>query len=499
MADSAYDLLLARFREVHTVQSVQYLLEWDQQTFMPRDGATHRAAQMGLLAAIAHQKLTCPELGDVLARAETQADHSDPAVAANLREIRRHYDRAARLPTALVQEIASATTLAVGAWEAARAQSDFPHFAPHLKHLLDLKRQAADRIGWQTEPYDALLDEYEPGARAAEVQQTFEALKGQLLSLVNAIRSARRQPNTALLQLPAPVDKQAAFDRTLAAAMGFNFEAGRIDTSVHPFCTGFCPGDVRITTRYEERGIAASLFGALHEAGHALYEQGLEPAHTGTPMGAAVSLGIHESQSRLWENLVGRSRPFWQHFYPKFQAEFPAWRDVLLDDWLFAINTVRPSFIRVEADEVTYGLHIMLRFDLERQMLEGKLAVKDVPAAWNEGMHRLLGVTPANDAEGCLQDVHWSSGLFGYFPTYALGNLYAAQFFAAAKQAIPDLSQRIARGDLRSLLLWLRENIHRHGKRYRATELVEVVTGQPLSPQPYVDYLKRKYQALYGF
>lgn len=498
MASSAYDLLLQRFREVHTSQSVQHLLEWDLQTLMPRDGASHRAAQIGLLAAITHQKLTSAELGDLLAQAESQADRSDPAVAANLREMRRYYDRAAKLPTTLVQQIASATALAMEAWETARAQSAFAQFAPHLERLLDLKRQEAEHIGWQTEPYDALLDEYEPDARAADLERIFVTLKRELLPLISAIGRARHRPDTALLERPAPIEKQAAFNRSIAAAMGFNFDAGRIDVSVHPFCIGMCPGDVRMTTRYEERGVAVSLFGVLHETGHALYEQGLETAHTGTPMGAAVSLAIHESQSRLWENMIGRGRPFWRYLYPKFQAEFPAWRDVPLDEWLFAINAVRPSFIRVEADEVTYGLHIMLRFDLERQMIGGKLAVKDVPAAWNEGMRQLLGVTPPSDAEGCLQDVHWSGGLWGYFPTYALGNLYAAQFLAAANRAVPNLAECIAAGDLRTLLDWLRANIHRHGKRYRAAELVKVVTGQPLTPQAYIDYLKRKYEPLYG-
>jgi carboxypeptidase Taq len=499
MADSAYDLVLELIREVHATQTVQYLLEWDLQTFMPHKGAGHRAAQIGVIAAVAHQKLTAAEMTELLARAEEQADGSDPVVATNLREIRRDHSRAARLPTALVQQIATATALAMEAWEKARAASDFALFAPHLEHLLDLKRQVAEHIGWQTEPYDALLDEFEPGARAADIQQTFAGLKRELVPLVAAISAAPRQPDTALLELPAAVEKQSFFNRSIAAAMGFDFEAGRMDISVHPFCSGFCPGDVRMTTRYAEREVAMSLFGVMHETGHALYEQGLDPAHTGTPMGSSVSLGIHESQSRLWENMIGRGRPFWEYFYPHFQAEFPAWREVRLEDWLFAVNTVRPSFIRVEADEVTYGLHIMLRFDLERHMLAGKLAVRDIPEAWNEGMRQLLGITPASDAQGCLQDVHWSIGLIGYFPTYALGNLYAAQFFAAANRAIPDLAQRIARGDLHSLLHWLRENIHRHGKRYRAAELVEVVTGGPLSHQPYIDYLKRKYQPLYGF
>jgi carboxypeptidase Taq len=261
---------------------------------------------------------------------------------------------------------------------------------------------------------------------------------------------------------------------------------------------GLTPRDVRLTTRYDERFIPAALFGTMHEAGHGLYEQGLDPAHVYTPMAAAVSLGIHESQSRMWENVVGRSRPFWQHYYPLLQLEFSSLKDVPLEAWYFAINAVRPSFIRVEADEVTYNLHIMLRFDLERRLIGGKLPVRDVPAAWNDGMKSLLGITPPTDAEGCLQDIHWSMGIFGYFPTYALGNLYAAQFFAQAQRDIPQLDARIARGELRPLREWLRARIHRHGQRYRAGELVQVVTGRPLSPQPFLEYLNAKFRPLYG-
>jgi carboxypeptidase Taq len=280
--------------------------------------------------------------------------------------------------------------------------------------------------------------------------------------------------------------------------MGFDFECGRIDVTTHPFCSGASPLDVRLTTRYDEHYLPMSLFGLMHEAGHGLYEQGLNPEHAATPAGSHVSLGIHESQSRLWENLVGRSRAFWTRWYGELQAQFPSLADVACDDWHFAINAVRPTLVRVEADEVTYNLHILLRFDLERKLIEGKLAVKDVPAAWNDDFHALLGITPPDDARGCLQDIHWSMGMFGYFPTYALGNLYAAQFFAAARRALPDLDEQVARGELRPLLDWLRENIHRHGKRYRATELVQRVTGSELTHQPFIEYLNRKFRPLYG-
>ena len=499
MPNVTYQTFVRRVREIRIVGSIRDLLEWDQQTFMPKKALAHRADQIELLAGLVHQKLTSAELGELLERLELESDNGDYVAATNLREVRREYDRAVKLPTELVQEIAKVTSLACETWQAARSESDFSRFAPHLEQLLDLKRQAADRIGWQSEPYDALMDEYEPGARAAQVQELFDRLKPELVTLVSAIKDAPRQPDISILKRHAPVARQKAFNRAIAAALGFDFQAGRIDVSTHPFCSGFCPLDVRFTTRFDEHALAMSLFGVMHEAGHGLYEQGLDPQHIGTPMGSYVSLGIHESQSRMWENLVGRGRPFWRHYFPKLQAEFPVLADVALDDWYFAINTVRPSLIRVEADEVTYGLHIMLRFDLERRMIAGTLAVKDVPAAWNDAMRQMLGITPANDAEGCLQDVHWSMGIFGYFPTYQLGNLYASQFFDAARAALPDLNERIARGELAPLREWLRDNIHKHGQRYRAGELVEVVTGRELSHRPFIEYLQTKFKQLYGF
>ena len=498
MASKTYQDFTRRIKEMHTTRTIEGLLDWDQETMMPKRAAADRADQISLLAGIAHEQLTSDELGALLESLERDADGSDHVSATNLRETRRDYDRAVKVPTELVREIAKTSTLAKDTWAKARKESDFAMFAPHLGRLLELKRQVADLIGWESEPYDALMDEFEPGAKAAEVQSVFDAVRAELVPLVAAIKDAPRQPDTSILERSCPVDKQAAFNRNVAEWLGFDFDAGRMDVSVHPFCSGATPNDVRITTRYNQRYMPMSLFGVMHETGHALYEQGLDAAHVGTPMAGAVSLGIHESQSRLWENQVGRSRPFWDRYYPALQEQFESLRDVALDDWYFAINTVRPSLIRVEADEVTYGLHIMLRFDLERRMISGKLAINDIPEAWNTGMGELLGVTPSNNAEGCLQDIHWSMATFGYFPTYALGNLYGAQFFDAARRALPDLDGQISRGEFTPLLEWLRENIHRHGMRYRARELVKVVTGEELSHKPFVDYLNAKYRPLYG-
>jgi len=492
-----YQQFIERVREINLLSSIESTLEWDQETYMPARGASTRAAQLAVIAGVAHEKLLNPELGRLLEKVEQEAD-PDPIVAANVREFRRVYDRKVKLPTRLVQEIASASALAKEAWAKARRESRFAHFAPHLERLLDLKRHVAEHIGYQTEPYDALMDEFEPGARAAEIHNVFEGLKAELVPLVQAIATAPRQPDTTVLQRPCPQPAQAELGRRIVAAMGFDFDAGRIDVTVHPFCSGLSPEDVRLTNRYDEHYLPMSLFGIMHEAGHGLYEQGLLAEHAHTPMGMTVSLGIHESQSRMWENLVGRSRAFWLHWFPALQAAFPSLADVKLDDWYFAINAVRPSFIRVEADEVTYNLHIMLRFDLERQMIAGRLRVQDVPQAWNDTFRQLLGITPPDDARGCLQDIHWSMGVFGYFPTYALGNLYAAQFFEAARHALPELEAQLTRGELRPLREWLRENIHRHGQRYRAGELVQRVTGQPLSHRSFVEYLVRKYKPLYG-
>lgn len=498
MPTQKYQQFIQLVREIHTAASIAGLLEWDQETYMPPRGSTHRADQVALIASLRHERLTSDRFAALLADVEAEGPQDDPAIDTNIREMRRAYDRAAKLPNKLVTEIARVTTLSRDAWVKAREDADFPRFAPHLERVLELKREVAQRLDPQGDPYDALMDEFEPGAKAADIEAVFAGLKEGLVPLVDALKDAPRQPDTDLLSRSAPIQSQSAFNRRIAAEMGFDFRSGRIDVSVHPFCMGMTPLDVRLTTRYDEFYLPGSLFGSMHEAGHGLYEQGFDPDHTATPMAQSVSLGIHESQSRLWENAVGRSRPFWQHYFPVLQESFPAFADVDLDDWYFAINTVRPSYIRVEADEVTYGLHIMLRFDVERRLLKGEIAVTDVPNAWNQAMQDLLGIMPPDDAQGCLQDVHWSLGILGYFPTYQLGNMYAAQFFTAARQALPDLETRIAAGDLIPLREWLRENIHTHGMRFRAHELVQRVCNQPLSHEPFLDYLRNKYEPLYG-
>lgn len=499
--DEAYGELVEELRRAALLGSCGSVLSWDEQTYLPPGGAEHRANQLGLLAGLTHERATSPRIGERLAELE-QADlgDTDGPRAANVREARRAYDRATKLPRALVEELSRTTTLGQQAWVAARKASDFGQFRPWLEKIVHLKRQEAEAIGYASgNPYDALLDDYEPGATAAEVQAVFAPLRDELVRLVAAIAGSGRQPDVSLLTRLYPKDAQRRFSLDAARQIGFNFDEGRLDEAAHPFCSGFGPGDCRLTTRYDEHHFPGAFFGTLHEAGHGIYEQNLDRAAYGTPLGDACSLGIHESQSRMWENFVGRSRSFWQHFYAPAQAAFPAaLNGVPPEAFYAAVNDVRPSLIRVEADEVTYNLHIMLRFELEPRLLTGDLPVTDVPAVWNETFQRFFGITPPNDADGCLQDIHWSGGMIGYFPTYALGNMYAAQFFEAARGALGDLDQQFARGEFQPLRSWLTENIHRRGKQYRASRLVQHVTGHPLSHEPLVRHLHAKFDELYG-
>lgn len=492
-----YRELIEQMKDIARLASVAQLLDWDQETYMPRRGVSARAEQAALVAGLVHERLVSEDIRRRLE--DARVAQSDATAWANVREARRAYARAAKLPTDLVKEIAHSSSLAKEAWQEARKSNDFGRFAPLLGKLVELKRRVAELVGYEGEPYDALLDEFEPGAKTREIESIFADLRRQTVALLDRLR-AGKAPDDTILRRMYPEPQQRLLSQRMAEAIGFDFERGRADVSVHPFClTIGGPSDVRITTRYEERFLPSALFGTLHECGHALYEQGLPEDHLFEPIGEAVSLGVHESQSRLWENLVGRNRAFWTFHFPALTRLFPdALRGVTLDDFYRAINRVKPSLIRVEADEVTYNLHIILRFELERALFRGELAVADLPAAWNERMTRTVGVTPQRDADGCLQDIHWALGAFGYFPTYTLGNLYAAQFFEQARRDIPDLTDRIAANDHEALLSWLRTNIHQHGRQYRAHELVQRVTGSPLSCEPFVRYITRKCEEVYG-
>src|SRR5438132_6024740 len=440
--DKAYQELIRRVKEYNLLASCGSVLAWDERTYMPRKGSAHRAEQIALVARTTHEMATAPEIGRLLEAVEDSelVKDKESAAAVNLREIRRSYDRAVKLPKELVEELARVTTRAQQVWQEARQANQFSVFQPWLEKIVKLKRQEAQAIGYKEAPYDALLDEYEPGATTAEITRAFAALREDLVPLVAAITSSGRKSPRDVLEREYPIDVQAKFGQATAAALGFDFDSGRLDVTTQPFCSGFGPGDTRITTRYNPRFFDEAFFGILHEAGHGIYDQGLDPEHYGTPLGSAVSLGIHESQSRMWENQVGRSRPFWEHFFPQAKQLFnSALRDVSIDDFVFAINDVRPSFIRVEADEATYNMHIILRFEMEQALISGDLKPADVPGAWNEKFKKSFNLTPPSDALGCLQDIHWSMGGIGYFPTYTLGNLYAAQFMEQASKDLGDL------------------------------------------------------------
>lgn len=494
----AYNQLIDRIKDVARLDSIGQLLDWDQETGMPENGVSARAEQIALVAGIGHEKFVSDETRRLLDAA--QAPAGDAVAETNIREIRRRFERKAKLPTDLVKEMAHTATIAKDVWAKARKASDFAAFEPLLSKTVELKRKAAEFIGYKTEPYDALMDEFEPGAKSADIEKLFAELVQATVPLLQRITAAPKKPDASILARHFPKAQQQALSRKFAESLGYDFKAGRADVSTHPFCTTIGgPGDVRITTRYLEDFLPAAMFGTMHEVGHALYEQGLPRDHRFTPMAEAVSLGIHESQSRMWENLVGRSRPFWECHYKEVQAAFPeALGGVPLDAFCGAINTVQPSLIRVEADELTYNLHIALRFEIERGLISGTVAAKDVPGVWNEKFRKYLGLTPPSDREGCLQDIHWSMGAIGYFATYTLGNLYAAQFFEQARKDIPELDDHIRKNDHKPLLAWLRKNIHQHGQRYRAHELVQRVTGRPLTIGPFVSYVTKKFGAVYG-
>lgn len=493
-----YDQLCLRAREVRLIRDIGSTLGWDQETYLPPSGVAWRADQMSWLGAEAHRRFTAPEVGDWIAAAE-----ADPARAAeneaeaelhqaNLREWRHDYDLATRLPVALVEEAAQAQAHAKEAWVAARQTSDFALFAPHLGKLIDISRRKADFWGYETCAYDALLDTYERGTRSDNLEILFNDLRKDLVPLVAEATSHPRSPKN-LLEGHYAVEKQHAFNREVAEAVGFDFQAGRIDTTVHPFCTDLGPRDVRLTTRYDESDFRSSLFGVLHEAGHGLYEQGLPSGSRGQPAGDSVSLGVHESQSRLWENHVGRSLAFWEIWLPRAAAHFPHLSRLTPQAMYLAVNHAKRSLIRVEADEVTYDLHIMLRFEIERGIFSGDLAVQDIPGEWNARFHQLMGLAVPSDSQGCLQDIHWSLGGFGYFPTYSLGNLNAAHLFAAAQRKDPAISRGLAKGDYAPLLGWLRTQIHQQGRRHLPGDLITRAAGAPVSSEAMLTHLRTRY------
>jgi carboxypeptidase Taq len=488
-----YKELLERLTELNSLEQVDAFLGWDQQTYMPQGAFQQRGQQCSVIVGIAHDRLTSEGMGKLILTLKKQDLPADGKVI--LRETERKWKKASSVPEPLVREITKTGSLAFSAWAKSRKNNDFKSYAPMLARMIDLKMQVAEHVGYEDKPYDALLDDYEPGTKASDVEALFGRLTAKLAPIAKKVLD-EPSPKSAIPKGVYPLKDQQKFLCVLAKSMGFNMDCGRIDLSAHPFTQGGCR-DVRITFRYQEDNPYFSIFPIIHEAGHALYEQGYQEKYFGTPLAEAVSMGLHESQSRMWENVVGRSLPFWTHFYPQMQQAFPKFKKVPLDAWYREINRVSRSYIRVEADELTYNLHIAVRFEAEAAIFDGRLKTKEIPAFWNERFEKYMGIEVPDDAQGCLQDVHWPSGGFGYFPSYTMGNLYAAQFWDAAKRQVPDLESRIAAGDLGAMLGWLRQNIHRHGKRYGTADLMKRVTGSCISEDYFIRYVKEKYGRLY--
>lgn len=493
-------------RERTLLTHIGALLSWDQETYLPERAIEERSEQLALIGGMAHDKAVRPEVGELLAtlEAETGLDAKaglDATEKAYLRVARREFDRETKLPSSLVTELARHTSLSQVAWVQARKDNDFAGFAPYLQKMIDLNLEMASVLDASSPPYDVLLDLYEYGSTEASIAAVFSTMRDDLVSLLGKIRE-RPQVEDSFLHRKVTAPSQAKMSDYFMGAIGFDKGRGRLDTTAHPFTTTLGRDDIRITTRFEENYFPSSIFSTIHEGGHALYEMGIDPHpdFRGTKLAEAVSMAVHESQSRMWENIVGRSSHFWKKHYPELTRMAEGALDgVSREEFVKAINRVEPSLIRTEADEVTYGLHVIARFELESALISGRLAVADLPEAWNRKIKDLLGLVVPNDTQGCLQDVHWSVGYFGYFPSYALGNLYAAQFWSTMKAQMPDLELRLEAGESGQIREWLGRNIHAHGSMYLPGELVERVTGSPLDASHFTGYLREKYSVIYGF
>jgi carboxypeptidase Taq len=494
--------------ECRHLEQVAAVLQWDQETYLPPGGVEDRAEQLALIQRLAHERFIAPETGRLLAElgSDSQNPRGDeklPPVEGDFCKVmRRRYDKAVKLPVVFVSDAARAEGLSQAAWVQARRNNDFAAFLPHLKTMIDFARKKAQYWGFGKDlpggEYDGLLDIYEPGITAREISVLFEALRKGLITLLNRI-AAGSQQEFSFTDREYDIEAQVRFNRVLMDRLGFDSSRGRLDVSAHPFTTSLGSGDIRITTRYYPRNLLSGLFSVIHESGHALYEMGFPPELRGTCLAEGASMAIHESQSRFWENVIGRSRPFWAGLFPLLQSCFPEpLGQVTAGDFYRGINLVKPSCIRVDADEVSYNLHIILRFELEKRLFSGELQAEDLPEAWRKLMKEFLGPEPKTDAEGVLQDVHWSMGAFGYFPSYALGNLYGLQFWQKLSADLPRTEQAVGRGDFGDIHGWLQENIYRWGKRLEPPELLRKITGETLSVAPFLSYLETKYTELYG-
>lgn len=488
--------LKERLYDFDALNTACAIMDWDQQTYMPHGAAGARAEHVSILSRMAHELMTDDSTLRLLEEAKGEVDPDTPE-ASLVRRVQRDVDLRTKLPAAFVAEKNREAALAHDVWVKARTNNDYASFAGTLAKMFDLSRREAEYLGYTEHIFDALIDQYEEGFTAADSRKMYEAIKRPQVDLVREIMESGRTPDNSIMFGKWDEAKQKDFTEKLVQKIGFSFDTGRQDVAAHPFCTNFSVNDVRLTTRYLDY-VGAAIFGSLHEAGHGMYEQGSPTEWDRTPLAGGTSLGVHESQSRTWENIVGRSRAFWSHFLPSLKETFPQLAAVSLDDWYRMINRVEPSYIRVEADECTYNLHTMVRFELECDLLTGALAAKDVPDAWNAKYTEYLGVTPKTDAEGCLQDVHWSAGLIGYFPTYTVGNLLSYQFWNCLQKDLGDTDALMSSGNFAPILGWLQDKIYRQGKRLTPKELVLQVTGKPLDPSDYLQGLDRKYRQLYS-
>jgi len=474
------------------------VLYWDMRTGAPRKGLEQRSEAVGVLSSELFRLGTSERMGELLAAL------SEPSVFAGLSRIhqrsveenKKEYERSVKIPPEMYQKYVVLTSQAEAVWEEAKGNNDFAMFRPYLEQVVDYTKQFVELWGYQENKYDTLLDSFEPGMTVGQLDKVFGELRDRLVPLVAAV-AEKKPPNTSFLSRKVPKERQKALSEYILKEIGYDFQAGRLDATVHPFATGLNPGDVRVTTRYIEDDFKNSLFSTIHEGGHALYEQNISPELIGTNLCTGTSMGIHESQSRLWENMIGRSREFWERYYGDFQRMIPEFSDISLDEFYVAINEAKASLIRTEADELTYNLHIMIRYELEKLLINDQLKVADLPEAWNEKYKDYLGIVPPNDQLGVLQDVHWSGGGFGYFPSYALGNMYAAQMMHAMKQAIPSFDEHVRSGSFGPIREWLTEKIYKHGRVLTPSEVIRNTAGAELDPSFLTDYLQRKFSEIY--
>lgn len=505
MSDSSSD-----FKKLHEIsrntkilEGINSLLHWDQETYMPDDAAGIRAEQQKVMAGLIHKNKTSKSFASALSKlidlksGRVLAKGLDKPKNAALKVWRREYLRDTALPNRFVEDFAKLTSQAILVWRNARKENSFRRFAPYLEKIIQMNRKKADLLGFEEHPYDALLDLYEPEMTTKKITPIFADLKTFLIKLIKKIQS-KPEIDDKFLFGKFPQEKQIDFGHKILAGVNYDLKKGRLDFSAHPFSSSAHPTDSRITTKIHPTFLLSNIRAILHEAGHGLYEMGLPVSAYGSPLGEHVSLGIHESQSRWWETRIGQSRPFWEFYYPLLKKDFKTLEKIPLDTFYRASNKVKPSLIRIEADEVTYNLHVILRFELEKALIEGKLRIKDIPEAWNEKMEQLLGLTPPLDKDGCLQDIHWSMGAFGYFPTYTLGNLYAAQFFSAFEKEYPKWKKSVAKGEMKFINEWLEKAVYRHGQQYSSLELVKNISNKPFSSEPFCNYLESKYKEIYS-